>query len=87
VIGQNAIERFRSRGLRPFRRGSYGHVLGNRDRTGAHQFAIDFHEACVAGLDGAELRMIANVGKLDPGTADHVDEALSFLDVGRGTIN
>jgi hypothetical protein len=38
-------------------------------------------------LDGAELRVVADVGKLDAGAADHVDEAVSFPDVDGGTIN
>ncbi len=40
VIAQNAVERFRSRGLRPFRRDLHRHVRRNRGRTGAHQFAV-----------------------------------------------
>ncbi len=87
VIRQNAVKRFRSRGPRQFRRSKYGHVLGNRRRTGAHQLAVDFHKARVAGLDGAELLVIADMRKLYPGTVDHVNETISYLRIVGGTIN
>jgi hypothetical protein len=35
----------------------------------------------------AELRVIADVGQLDPGADDHVDEALSGVPVVGKTIN
>src|SRR6266850_1917865 len=87
VIAQNAIERFRSRQLRPLRRDLHGHVVRNRSRTGAHQLSIEFHKAGVASLDRAELRVIADVGKLNSGAANRVDETLSFPGFVGGTIN
>jgi len=38
-------------------------------------------------MDGAELRVITDVGKLDPGTVDHVNETISYLRIVGGTIN
>jgi hypothetical protein len=86
VITQNAIERFGSRGMRPLCRGSHGHVHRNRDCAGSHELAVEFHQARVAGLDGTKLRVVADVGKLDSGAVDRVDEKLSFPCVMRRTV-
>src|SRR6266566_5277098 len=86
-MAQDAVERFPTGGLSSFRRRLHGHVPGNRSRAGAYWLAADLHHARVASLDRAELRMVTDVGKLDSGAQDHVDEPLSFRSFVTGTVN
>jgi hypothetical protein len=51
------------------------------------QLAVDLHHACVAALDGAELRVIANLRQGNSATVDEVDQTLSRVDFLRRTVN
>ena len=39
-----------------------------------HELAVDLNHACVAGLNGTKLRVIANLSQLNATAVDHVDQ-------------
>jgi len=54
----------------------HGHAVGGDGRAGPDERTVDFDHAVVARLDGAELRVIADVGNRDRYALDDVDEPL-----------
>ena len=87
VISENPIERFPlcGYGFAGFRRDIHcGNGFGC---SRARQLAIHFNHAGVTALNGTELRMIADLGKLCPDTIYEIDEALLGFRFGNRTIN
>ena len=87
VIAQNPVE------CLYLRRSSFGgigrdlHSCGGACRAGAHKLAIDFDHTGITGLNGPELRVIADVRQLLAGAADHIDQQLTILRGARLMIN
>src|ERR1017187_4418122 len=51
VVAENAVERLRASSLRPAGRSGDLHSRSRHRGAGANQFAIDLHDAGIAGLD------------------------------------
>src|SRR5262249_11337484 len=71
MIAQDAIEGLSLRGD-DF--GGFGfdvHACGDRGCAGPHEFAAGFDEAGVAGLNWAELRVIADLGNVNVGAVEN----------------
>ena len=87
VVAEDAVEGFALGGFRADGgRGDF-HAVGGHSRAGADELAVDFHEAGVAGLDGAELRMIANLGNLDAGAVHEVEQTFAEFRLTPQTVN
>src|SRR5262249_3145969 len=77
MITQNAIEGL-ALSVDDF--GGFGgdlHACGNGACAGPDEFAIDFDEASVAGLERAELGVITDLRNRNAGAVENVNEALA----------
>ncbi len=75
VIGENAVK-----GLALGRAGFFGFCRdinsgGNGSGTCARELPVNLDHACVACLDGTQLRVIADLGKLHVRPIDDIDQA------------
>ncbi len=77
VISQDPVE---SLALRCARIGGLGrdvHSGGDRGRARPHELAFQLHHAGVTGLDGAESRVVTDLGQLGTGAIQEIDEAFA----------
>jgi hypothetical protein len=77
VIAEDAVEGFALGGLGSVAFGFDLHVGGEAGAAGASEFAVHFDHAGVAGLDGAELLEVADLGEFFGSAIDGVDEGLA----------
>ena len=77
VVAEDAVEGCALRVLGCRGRGRHQHVARHLRSARPHQRAVDLHHARVAGLYGAELRVIADLRNLDATAVEQVDEALA----------
>ena len=88
VVAEDAIECLALGGRRPRRLGGRPSSPSAACRcAGADQLAVDLDHAGVAGLDGAELGVIADLRNLGAAAVDHIDQPLSWLDRLQFAIN
>ena len=87
VIGQKDVERLDLRcfGARSCR--VHGHAVGHGRAAGADELAVALDQAGVAGLDRAELGMVADVGDLGAHAFDHIDEPFAGLGVAEDAVD
>ena len=79
MILEQTVEGFPLRGISPGGLGLNLHAGGNLGGAGSPKFAVDLHHASVAGLDRAQLRVVANLRNLFPSSIDDIDEVLACL--------
>ena len=87
VIAENAIECFHLRGRRLARIGGDPIPSATAGRAGPHEPAVHFDHAGVAGLNRAELRVIADLGDRPASTVDQIDEKLAGLGFLNDAVN
>jgi hypothetical protein len=64
-----------------------GYAGGDGGGAGADELTVDFDEAGVAGLDGSEVRLIADLGERDGGAIEDVYEALAGVGLEGGSVD
>src|SRR4029077_2231955 len=73
VVPKNAVERFSSSGFCLRRTGDNLHPGRDAGPASASELAVYFHQACIAGLDRAELWVVAHLRNFSPGSIDDID--------------
>lgn len=81
MIPENVIEGLTLRCLRSRRRSLDLNAINRGGSASPHELAVQLHHARIAGLDGAELRMVADLRNGDPAAIDGVDQVLPRLDL------
>ena len=84
MIASLRIEGLALRRLGACRFRDNGHAIGGLNAAGPHQPSVHLHHAGVAGLDGSQLVVIADLGDLDTAAIDEINEPLFRLD---GTLH
>lgn len=87
MVAKNAVERLDLRGSGFIGLCGHLHSRSAPCRTGPDEVAVYFDHASIAGLDWAELSVIADVRKLLAETDEHVDQKLIQFDRLGGTVN
>src|SRR5258706_3170285 len=87
MVFKDAIEGLALGGGGRWRVGDNGHRVTDHRRAGAHQFSIHLHHAGVAGLNGAELWVIADLGQLNFCAVNVVDKTLASFGLNHGAVD
>jgi hypothetical protein len=80
MIAEDAVKSFTLRRIRACRGCKHGHAIRGQRATGSNQLAIHLDHARVAGLDGTQLRVIANLWNLNAAPVRNVNQTLPGLD-------
>ena len=78
VVGEDVVERLPLRGIGPGRLCFHAHPGGDLRGAGPHQLAVHLDHAGVAGLQGAKLVVVADVGNLGLMAHQQIDEQLAL---------
>src|SRR5215471_6946643 len=77
MIGQNPVESLTLRFGRTDGVRSHVHVGLDPNRAGSDQLAVAFNHTSIAGLNRAELRMVAHLRDLDAGSVEQLQQWLA----------
>jgi hypothetical protein len=87
VIAEDAIKGFALGGISPGRGRRNGHAVDKLGRASANQLSVDLDHAGVAGLNGAKLVVVTDLGKLDADSVDQIDQPFSRYKLPNNTVD
>ena len=84
VVAQNTVESFALRDIYPQRFGIHPHASGWLRCASPYQLAVNFNDACIAGLDRTHLRVIADLRNLRTNRVKHIHQIPGVADSLKG---